>query len=65
MMVKFWLVYVEGSDGGKHFKHLTRNEAESEAERIAVLPRNCEKRVYVLEAKACCVIHAPVEWTRV
>ena len=37
-MKEFWIVYVEGTDGGDHFKHHDLRKAVGEAQRLARLP---------------------------
>ena len=55
---KFWCCYLAGTGGNTH-RHLTRQEAEQEAERLARL--NEGKKVYVLETVCYCIAEpAPV-----
>lgn len=49
MPKKFWMVWRDYSPTTKH-RHLTKLEAQIEADRIARLPENLGKKVYVLEA---------------
>ncbi len=64
-MERFWLCWVEWSDGGRHYKHWTREGAETECKRLAKLPGNAGKYVYILEFyKRCRVAPVPVEWER-
>ncbi|MFW9991945.1 MAG: hypothetical protein ACFFD4_07775 [Candidatus Odinarchaeota archaeon] len=46
---KFWMVWLANSPNTKH-RHPTQQLAEKEADRIARLPENLGKKVYVLEA---------------
>lgn len=52
-MNKFWMIYVEGK-GAPTYKHPTENEARKEAERLAKLPDNQGRGVFVLESVANC-----------
>jgi len=57
---KFWLCWVEGTDGGFHYRHSTLEGARVEAERLA---RNTERKVYVLEMISFCIVtETPVTW---
>ena len=56
-MERFWICYVEGSDGGEHYKHFDLDHAEEEAERLAKLRG---KPVYLLECIGKC--YAEVTW---
>ncbi len=63
VMLRFWECYVEGSNGGKHYKHWTLQSAQTEAERLARLSGNQGKNVYLFEvAGVCKVSKVPVEW---
>ena len=46
---KFWMVWLEASPTTKH-RHMTYEIARGEADRIAMLPENKGRKVYVLEA---------------
>jgi len=60
---KFWFCYVDNTYGYS-VKHGTPEEASEEAERLARLPQNINKKVYVLEAvKMVTVPESPVTWT--
>ncbi len=62
-MKRYWICYVEGSDGGEHYRHETELIAFREAERLARLPNVEGREVYVLECKGKCHIkESPVEW---
>ena len=61
-MNKFWICFVEGTTTGKGKAHLSNQEAAKEAERLALLPENIGKKVYVLEATACCFTEKPLHW---
>ena len=56
-MERFWICYVEGSDGGEHYKHFDLCLAEKEAERLAKLRG---KTVYLLECIGKC--YAEIKW---
>jgi hypothetical protein len=61
-MVKFWMVYVEGSRGCSR-KHDTRQSAIDEAERLLRLPDNAGRNVFLLESMG--YVHfepLPVKW---
>jgi len=49
-MEKFWECYVEGTDGGRHYKHWTLEGAQVEAERLA---RLAEGRAVYLRQVEC------------
>lgn len=60
-MRKFWVLYVEGTDGGQHYRHSTLETAHLEAERLAKKEQG--KMVYVLECiEQCRVEPLPVIW---
>jgi len=62
-MEKFWVCWVAGTDGGKHYHHWTLASAQREAERLAKLPDVQGKSVYLFECVGKC--HAelmPVKW---
>jgi len=60
---RFWINYVEGTNGGKHFRWHSLEEAKEEAERLARLPDVQGKDVYVLEyIEKCRVEELPVSW---
>ena len=55
-----YICYVEGTDGGKRYKHWTLQSAQTEAERLA---RLTGKRVYVYKWTGYCeVTPSPVKW---
>lgn len=59
-MVRFWECYVEGTGGGRHYKHWTLESAQTEAERLAKLT---EKTVYLFECIGKCKIEeSPIKW---
>ena len=59
----FWIIFVEHTDGGRHYKHSTLSSAMVEAERLARLPENAYKSVYVFECTGICKAEqAPVKW---
>jgi len=49
MPQKFWMVWLQDSPTTRK-RHPTQGEAFTEADRIARLPENIHKKVYVLEA---------------
>ena len=57
-MGKFWMIYVEGT-GGFGVKHETEDVARSEAERLARLPDNRCRKVYILETIGFCQTEYP------
>ena len=62
-MENHWICYVEGTDGGKKYRHRTLESAQIEADRLARLPNVKGKRVYVYEYKGSCqVIEQPITW---
>ncbi len=46
---KFWLVWLDATPTTKH-RHPTYETARGEADRIAMMPENKGRKVYVLEA---------------
>ncbi len=58
-MISFWECYVEGTNGGGHFKHLSLDKAEKEAVRLAELTG---KMVYLFECIGKCKVNVSVEW---
>jgi len=50
-MKQFYTCWVEGTNGGYGYKHLQYEDARKEAERLASIPANDGKTVYVL----CCL----------
>ncbi len=58
---KFWMCYVEGKTTGPAIRHPCESSARQEAERLAQLPDNRGKRVYILESIAWCEV-AAVAW---
>ena len=62
-MGRFWIIFVEHTDGGRHCRHSTQSSAVTEAERLARLPENAGKSVYVFECTGICKVEqAPVKW---
>jgi hypothetical protein len=60
-MNRFWMVYVEGQRSPT-FHHWTEKEARIEAERLAKLPENEGREVFVLSSIASCRYNA-VNWS--
>ena len=64
--IKFWTCLVEGTLGGYSYQHDTLESAREEAEKLARMPSNRKKRVFVLELVCLCeVLETPVQWTEV
>ena len=62
-MEKFWICWVAGTDGGKHYHHWTLQSAQTEAERLARLPNVQGKTVYLFECVGKCYTELmPVKW---
>jgi len=62
-MKPFWIIFVEHTDGGRHYRHATLEAAQTEAERLARLPGNQGLGVYVFECIGKCWSgKAPVMW---
>lgn len=62
-MDRFWLCWIEGTDGGFHYQHRNREQAFGEAERLARIPGNQGKIGYVLECIAQCKVElVPIKW---
>ena len=60
---KFWNCFVEGTSGGYHYKHTTLESARQEAERLARMPSNKGRKVFVMECVCWCEVpETPVEW---
>jgi len=66
MVERFYNCLVEGTDGGYHYRHDTPEDARVEAERLARLPYNRGKKVYVLMMISYCEVpETPVVWHEV
>lgn len=62
-MEKFWICWVEYTDGGRHYRHFNLDNATMEAERLARLPNVQGRAVYVFECVGKCrVEQTPVKW---
>ena len=64
-MKKFWNVWVEGTNGGVHYKHPTLQSARDEAERLQKMPFNENKKIYVMGLVCYCEIlkpEPPIHW---
>lgn len=60
-MRRFWLCYVEGTDGGQHYRHYTLPDAQKEAERLAMKEQG--KAVYAFQCIGKCrVEETPIKW---
>ncbi len=63
VMEKFWICYVTGTDGGRRYRHYTLESAQTEAERLAKLPDNQGKEIYLFECVGKCKVEPiPVKW---
>ncbi len=57
---RWWECYVEGTDGGRHYRHYSLEVAQKEAERLA---RLTGETVYLFECIGVCQIEEmPVKW---
>lgn len=62
-MKRFWVCWVEGTDGGMHYRHYSLGAAQDEAERLAQLPNAKGKMVYLYECIGKCYVElSPVIW---
>jgi len=62
-MKPFWIIFVEHTKGGKHYRHETSESAMNESVRLARLPENIGKYVYMFECVGRCrVEEKPVKW---
>jgi len=62
-MKKFWIIFVDHTDGGRHYRHSELEAAQIEAERLARLPENLGKFVYIFECIGRCkTMVEPVRW---
>ncbi len=62
-MKPFWIIFVEHTDGGRHYRHETEPSARTEAARLAKLPENIGKYVYYFECLGRCKVEEkPVKW---
>ncbi len=62
-MRTFWMCCVKGSRDGARFAHYSLEEAERETERLARLPENKGRTVYLLECIGKCEVNlSPVVW---
>ena len=63
-MEKFWIIFVDHTDGGRHYRHRTLQDAQIEAERLARLSSNQGKNIYLFECVGTCTVEPePVKWT--
>lgn len=61
---RFWMVMVEDRDRPRLVRYICLNDARLAAERLAVLPENIGKKVWVLEASSYAEVSIrPVTWT--
>ena len=56
-MQRFFMVYVEGSNGCR-VKHITLKSAQTEAVRLARLSENIGRKVYIMEAISYCLVES-------
>jgi len=62
-MERLWTILVEHTDGGSYHRHATLQSAETEAERLARLPYNVNKEVYLFECIGRCKAEQPsITW---
>lgn len=62
-MEKYWVCWVAGTDGGRHYKHWTLPGAQIEAERLARLPDVQGKTVCLFECVGeCKAEQTPIMW---
>ncbi len=62
-MDRFYMIYVEGKALPK-IGHLEEEASTQEAERLALLPDNIGRKVYILEATSYCKVQPlPIKWT--
>ncbi len=60
-MVRFYECYVEGTNGGRYYRHYTLQDAQTEAERLARKEQG--KAVYVFQCIGKCRAEpTPVRW---
>jgi len=57
--IKWLECYVDGTDGGGHYRHRTLLSAKTEAERLA---RLTGKKVYLFECVGICQLEASIKW---
>lgn len=59
----FWMVWVSHTRGAVK-RHPSIQAAETEAARLARMPENVGRKVYILEAKEYCeAVETPVLWS--
>uniref|UniRef100_A0A6M3JGP5 Uncharacterized protein n=1 Tax=viral metagenome TaxID=1070528 RepID=A0A6M3JGP5_9ZZZZ len=62
-MNKFWVNWVEGTDGGRRYRWYSLVDAQVEAERLARLPDVMGRNVYVFECIGRCRVESlPIRW---
>ncbi len=61
MEARFWMCWVEGTRGSS-CQHRSLKDANDEARRLALMPENQGKCVYVLEATGYYYAKASVYW---
>ena len=61
-MKQFWICFVQFSQGGNHYQHYTFESAKTEAERLALLPGNEGRNVYVMLCVGAVVKPPAVTW---
>jgi len=61
-MERFWMCYVEGRQGPT-YQHMRKKDAMQECEKLAAMPNNAGRCVFLLEAvKAVTRATPPLEW---
>jgi len=62
-MNKFWIIVVGGKGVGEPRQHPTEPESHEEAERLAKLPDNVGRKVFVFGLESYCVMpEVAIEW---
>jgi len=62
-MKRFWINWVEGTDGGRRYKWYSLAGAQAEAERLARLPDVMGRNVHVFECIGKCKVESlPIRW---
>ena len=63
LMDRFYMVWVYGK-ALPSVVHLDKKETEQEAERLALLPDNIGRKVFILETTSYCEVQPlPIKWT--
>ena len=62
MTEKFWICWVEDTNEGSYHKHPSLESAKIEAERLAEIPTNIGKEVYIMELIEVCLASIRIDW---